>query len=72
MSIIPIEGANEAGILENLMAGRYIIYLPNDIDLSQLVFYRFDTRGRVYGEKVKESMITCVLEEGDSICLFHK
>lgn len=72
MCIIHLEGANEAGIIEDLPNGMVTICIPGMLDLNSLVLYRFDERGRVWPQKIYNYTVTCFVEQGDALCLFDK
>ena len=72
MSILHIDGANEAGILENLKKGQVELTISSQVDLTNLVIYKFDRRGRVHGKNIKHHVIHVDVEDGESICIFKK
>lgn len=72
MSILHIDGANEAGILESLKKGQVELTICSQVDLKNLVLYKFDRWGRVHGKKIKHHVIQVNVEDGDSICIFQK
>lgn len=72
MSILHINGANEAGILESLKKGQVDLTISSQVDLKNLVLYKFDRLGRVYLKKIKNHVFQVNVEDGDSICIFEK